>query len=92
MLGIPTLAITMGAAMGTLVHAVMCSHVAVRSCAMPMPLLGIAVQMPCFLAVTNSWLAVFVACKLVSSASLATIQFVSKNRAGATHSKDFDEE
>lgn len=92
MLGIPTLAITTGAAIGTLIHVVMCSRVSGRSYALPVLLLGIASQLLCFFAVVNTWFAVFIACKLVSSASLATIQFVAKNRAGATHSKDFGEE
>ncbi len=92
LLGVPTLAITTGAAIGTLIHVVMCSRVAGRLYVMPMLLLGIAAQLLSFFAVVNSWFVVFVACKLVSSASLATLQFVSKNRAGATHSKDFGEE
>ncbi|MDO4797883.1 MAG: hypothetical protein Q4A01_07675 [Coriobacteriales bacterium] len=92
LLGIPTLAITMGGAIGTLIHAIMCSRVAGRSYALPILLLGIASQLLCFFAVVNNWFFVFVACKLVSSASLATIQFVARNRAGATHSKDFGEE
>lgn len=92
MLGIPAFAITAGAAIGTLIHAIMCSRVSARSYALTMLLLGIAAQLLCFFAVRNTWFVVFVACKLISSASLATIQFVGKNRAGATHSKQFSDE
>lgn len=88
---VPALAISMGSAVGTLLHAFMCSRVSGRSYALPTLLLGIASQLLCFFAVANSWFAAFVACKFISSASLATIQFVSKNRAGATHSKQFDD-
>jgi hypothetical protein len=86
--GIPALAITVGTTIGTIIHAVMCSRVSGRAFAMPMMLLGIAAQALCFFAVMNNWFAVFVACKLVTSASFATIEFITKNLAGGTAGKD----
>lgn len=86
--GIPALAITLGTTIGTVVHALMCSRVPGRAFALPMVLLGIAAQVVCFFAVVNNWFAVFVVCKLVTSAGFATVEFVSKNLAGGTAGKD----
>ena len=86
--GIPALAITFGTTIGTVVHALLCSRVSGRAFGLPMLLLGIAAQALCFFAVMNNWFAVFVACKLVSSASFATVEFITKNLAGGTAGKD----
>ncbi|MEE1158677.1 MAG: MFS transporter [Atopobiaceae bacterium] len=86
--GVPALAITLGTTFGTIIHALLCSRVSGRSFALPMLLLGILSQILCFFAVMNNWFVVFLACKLVSSASFATTEFVSKNLAGSTAGKD----
>lgn len=86
--GVPALAIALGTTIGTIVHALMCSRVSGRAFALPMVLTGIVAQVLCFFAVMSNWFAVFVVCKLITSASFATVEFVTKNLAGSTAGKD----